>query len=109
MKPTIGRIVHLRLSAQCAQEINRRREDARRPESPIAASQPPDGAQVHVGNPVTEGDEFPMIVCRTWSETTVNGQVFLDGNDVLWTSSVVEGTEPGTWHWPERDWGTSRS
>ena len=42
-----------------------------------------------------------IVVCRVWSEETVNGQVFLDGNDTLWTSSVVEGTEPGTWHWPE--------
>jgi hypothetical protein len=94
--------VHLRLSAQCAAKINQRRRDAEnnsRSETP----RPHDGAQVHVGNPVAEGDEFPMVICRVWSEATVNGQVFLDGNDTLWTSSVVEGTEPGTWHWPERD------
>jgi hypothetical protein len=99
MKPTIGRIVHLRLSKECAEKINKRRNDGRRNDD----TRLDDGAQVHVGNPVAEGDEFPMIVCRVWSEKTVNGQVFLDGNDTLWTSSVVEGTEPGTWHWPERE------
>lgn len=32
----------------------------------------------------------------------VNGQVFLDGNDVLWVTSVVQGDKPGQWHEPER-------
>jgi hypothetical protein len=103
MNPTIGRIVHLKLSAHCAEEVNRRRNDAKGGE----ASARKDGTQIHAGFPVAEGDEFPMIVCRVRSETTVNGQVFLDGNDTLWTSSVVEGTEPGTWHWPEREEVTS--
>lgn len=102
MKPTIGSIVHLRLSANCAEEINRRRKDA------INASGRSDGAQVHVGNPVVEGDEFPMIVTRVWPPTAdgrgmVQGQVFLDGSDTLWACSVCEGAESGTWHSPERD------
>ena len=32
----------------------------------------------------------------------VNGQAFLDGNDVLWVTSAREGTEPGQWSWPPR-------
>jgi hypothetical protein len=33
----------------------------------------------------------------------VNGQAFLDGNDVLWITSAKEGTEPGQWSWPIRE------
>lgn len=96
MKPSIGRIVHLKLSADCADQINRRRE-------PGAGHSEgwPKGAQAHSGNPVREGEIVPMIVTLVFSEC-VNGQAILDGNDSLWVTSVKEGTEPGTWCWPER-------
>lgn len=105
MIPSLGRIVHLRLSAECALQINKRRADARA--SKVSTQMI--GVQVHVGNPVAEGDEFPLLITRVWAgpdkateHTAVNGQVFLDGNDCLWVTSVVQGDGPGQWHEPER-------
>jgi hypothetical protein len=98
MIPSIGRVVHIRLSAQCATEINRRRKDTQEKAADVRAGRAlmQHGEQVHTGNSVQEGDEFPLLICRVWDngqpakETTgVNGQVFLDGNDVLWATSVV--------------------
>ncbi len=64
------------------------------------------GVQVHVGNPVREGDAYPMLITRVWGnepESMVQGQVFLDGNDALWITSVAVGTGPRTYAWPTRD------
>lgn len=56
-------------------------------------------------NPHSVGQELPLIVCRVWpnefgDKPGVNGQVFLDGNQSLWVTSVGEGDQPGQWHWP---------
>lgn len=116
MKPSIGRIVHYKLSEQDATAINRRRQDA---STPLAADLVKDGigtqprtiaamgtgAQVHVGNHVTAGDVFPMLITRVWSDTpesAVQGQVFLDGNDVLWATSVCHGDGEHQYTWPGR-------
>jgi len=53
--------------------------------------------------------EAPAVVTRVWSATTVNARVLLDGNAVVWRTSVVyrdtfdgiEGT-PAVWTWPGR-------
>ena len=103
MKPSIGRIVHYILTSQDVGAINRRRVSG-------VGHGPnwPAGAQAHVGNPESTGEHVPMIICAVWPNEHgpnfdgVNGQVFLDGNDSLWVTSAKEGTEPGTWHWPER-------
>ncbi len=111
MQPTIGRIVHYKLSAHDAAEINRRRTDSksiaeRLQKTAAEAALPawPMGAQAHIGKPVTEGQVFPMVVVAVIPDDVhgVNGQVFLDGNDVLWVTSRAEGTEPHTWAWPPR-------
>lgn len=83
--PSVGRLVHYRLSAKDAETINHRRTQ-------------------HVGNPANEGDILPMIMVRVWPGDThgVNGQVLLDGNDQLWVTSVAEGDGPGTWSSPPR-------
>jgi hypothetical protein len=52
------------------------------------------------GNSVKAGDEFPMIIVRVWSrapkpDDAVNGQVFLDGHDTLWVTSVHAGPDDG--------------
>jgi hypothetical protein len=99
--PSVGRTVHLRLSASCAEQINRRRSDAQ------ANGIREDGAQAHIGNPVKEGDVFPLLITKVWGDeptesTAVNGQVFLDGNDCLWATSVVQGDGPGQWFEPPR-------
>lgn len=114
--PTIGRIVHYRLSADDATAINRRRttgasiaERMKIQVSQVESMQPltawPAGAQAHIGNEVKEGDTFPMLIVRCWGDTEtscVNGQVLLDGNDALWATSVSVGEGPRTWSWPGR-------
>lgn len=103
MIPSIGRIVHLRLSAECAKSINRRREDAKCSCIGNAAL----GCVVHAGNSVKEGDIFPLLITRVWADqptdqTAVNGQVLLDGNDTFWATSVAQGDGSGQWFEPPR-------
>lgn len=90
MIPGIGRIVHIRLSAGCAENINKERSNL---------------ASYNKGNSVKEGDIYPMIITNLWTDSptkdsSVNGQIFLDGNDVYWATSVRQGTENGTWFSP---------
>lgn len=59
------------------------------------------------GNPAHAGQQFPLLVTAVWSPQTVNGQVFLDGNDTLWVTSrqLDKGSFPpesGKWSWPVR-------
>lgn len=105
MIPTVGRIVHYTLTEGDVKEIERRRADARG--SAISADHT--GAQVHVGNPTSPGDVFPMLITRVWASpeqvtenTAIQGQVFLDGNDVLWVTSVQQGDGERQWHEPPR-------
>ncbi|GHA01607.1 hypothetical protein ACFOOM_12040 [Streptomyces echinoruber] len=99
-QPTIGRIVHYRLTEHDASDINRRREDWQR----MGGEHNQAGIVGHVGNHVSEGDLFPAVIVRVWNESTVtcNLQVLLDGIDTYWATSRAEGTESGTWAWPER-------
>lgn len=100
MEPTPGRIVLLKLSAQQAQEINRRRTTGAKIKLRMDSGTWPRGAQAHIGNEAKEGDVVPMMIVRVWSPEMVNGQVFLDGNDTLWATSVHEGDQPGNYSWP---------
>ena len=104
MTPTIGRIVHYRLSSQDAEAINRRRDHAAAHlRSKTGGAH--EGYQAHAGNSVNSGEAFPMIIVRTFGEgerAAVSGQVFLDGSDVFWATSLIEGGAPGQWTWPER-------
>jgi hypothetical protein len=117
--PTIGRIVHYRLSAGDAAQINRRRTTgqkiAERMASSVETSEPmerapvisgwPAGAQAHIGNEAKEGDTFPMMITKVWGDTptcAVNGQAYLDGNDVLWVTSASVGEGPRSFSWPTR-------
>jgi len=117
MVPTIGRIVHYRLDANDVEQINRRRTTGksiadrmktrvtRLEAGPEEAYAWPAGAQAHIGNEAKEGDTFPMLIVKCWGDTetsSVNGQVFLDGNDVLWATSVAVGEGPRTFSWPAR-------
>lgn len=101
--PTVGRIVHYRLSEQDAEAINRRRADAVRNRQGIADAAA--GYVAHSGNAASEGDVYPMIVVRAWggeADSHVNGQVMLDGNDTLWVTSVTAGDGPRSFFWPPR-------
>ncbi len=107
--PTLGQIVHYRLTQQDAAEISRRRTNSAAIRNMIVSHQWPAGAQAHIGNPVYAGEEVPLVVVVVWPNEFgerfhgINGQVLLDGNDSLWVTSVRDGTEPGTWHWPEAE------
>jgi hypothetical protein len=64
----------------------------------------------------SKGEHRPAIVVYVWPESsypggdTVQLQVFTDGSNdgaiyesgIVWQTSVHEGTDPCTWHWPER-------
>ncbi len=120
MIPTIGRIVHYRLSADDAAQINRRRTTGKsiadrmkleldrlnhERDAGVQAFAWPAGAQAHIGNEAQEGQVFPMLITRVWGETpesAVNGQLFLDGNDVLWITSTTAGDGPRQFTWPTR-------
>jgi hypothetical protein len=99
--PTIGRIVHYRLRGDQATVVNDARRHAR--DKCFLHLHEQHGTQLHTGNEVKAGDVFPMMVIRVWGDTpgcAVNGQVYLDGNDVLWATSVSVGEGPGTFSWP---------
>lgn len=94
MIPSIGRIVLYILSESDADVImNQRRVQ---PQSHVGDAK---------GNPVKAGDVFPMMITRVWGDTpesAVQGQVFLDGNDTLWVTSVMQGDGERQWHQPGR-------
>lgn len=99
-KPSIGRIVHYTLSEQDADHINRRRAHAKEQATLGGHNHP-----VHVGNSVSAGDVHPMTITRTWGDTpesSVNGQVMLDGNDLHWVTSRSQGEGNGHFQWPSR-------
>jgi len=91
MKPTVGRIVHYKLSEADISEINRRR-----------------ALYEFKGNPVSAGEVVPVIVAIVWPDEFgagipgINGQALLDGEDSLWICSRREGPNSGEWMWPER-------
>lgn len=92
MTPSIGRIVLYMLNEHDVGEINNRRGD-----SPADVST------------VVAGQEYPMLIVRVWSDSYVNGQVFLDGCDSYWTTSrnqvppdVSDDQKQGKWYAPPR-------
>lgn len=93
MIPSPGRIVAYTLTDHDVDQINRRRLDA---QNNRAVGQT--GFILHNGNAVISGQVFPMMITRVWGNdenTSVNGQVHLDGNDCLWVTSVTQGQTPG--------------
>lgn len=93
MTPSIGRIVHYVMSEGDANEANRRRTDGASIRRRLLNLHWHEGAQAHIGNPIKAGDVYPMLIVRCnplvddAPVPTVNGQVFLDGNDVLWVQN----------------------
>lgn len=55
----------------------------------------------HVGNTAFVGALCPMVVVKVNDQHgSVNGQVLLDGNDVLWVTDVQHGTGAGQYQIP---------
>lgn len=88
MEPTIGRIVHYRLSQQDLDYIASRVSQSYPGPSPLL-------------NALQEGDVCAAVVVRVW-DVGINLHVLLDGQLTHWATSRPEGTEAGTWSWPER-------
>lgn len=97
MKPTIGRIVHYKLSAADAQLINSSRSTRAKREGVVSQ---------HLGNHAEAGQVFPATIVRIFdpegSIGTANLQVTLDGVDVYWATSRKIGNDDGDWTWPPR-------
>jgi len=108
MRATLGRIVHYKLSVEDAEAIGRRRTTVAGIHLSMEAGRWPLGTQAHIGNPASAGECYPMIVTKVSPDQFgegldgVSGQVFLDGNDVLWVTQRTEGADPGQWAWPPR-------
>lgn len=86
--PTIGRLVHYKISAADVASINAKRIK--------------DGTS---GNTPGVGELYPATVVRKWGDhagATVNLQVHLDGPDTYWATSRCEGDSDGQWIWPPR-------
>lgn len=92
-------IVNYKLSAENAAQINRRRTNSQSIAERIKEKIWPTGAQAHIGNEAKEGQILPMVIVGIWSDTCVNGQVFLDGCDQFWVTSAPQGNEPGNWNY----------
>lgn len=87
--PQVGDVVLVRLNKTICDQINKRRADAQRNAERMRLEAL--GYQAHVGNEVRPELEYPMIITADWGNSPsacVNGQVFLDGNDVYWITSV---------------------
>lgn len=94
--PRRGQMVDYKLTQSDADQINAAR-DCRSPQhdSLVAA-----GVRLHRGDRASAGQVFPMLIVVVWSnsptpQTAVNGQVFLDGNDVVWITSRCQGDGEG--------------
>lgn len=95
--PVIGMIVRYKLDGSQANQINKRRGDF------IAAAPQSSGLAAHVGNAVQEEDIFPAMIVRVWGteiHSSVNLQVFLDGNDTFWATSVNHARQSSQYHDP---------
>lgn len=101
MGAKVGTPVLYTLGVGDVEAINRRRSDYgtfRRAASHEARGEGAlTGHQGHVGNPVSEGEQYPAVIVRVFdpSTTTANLQVFLDGNDAYWATSRQEGEGAG--------------
>jgi hypothetical protein len=91
-----------RLSAHDAEQVTRRRTDSRSVAARLDRGQWHQGAQAHIGAPVAAAERFPLLIVRVHRSGKVNGQVCLDGSDVLWVTERPRGREPGTWSWGRR-------
>lgn len=79
--PALGEMLLYRLDKKAVLRINKDRQS---------------GIGVR-GNIIKEGDTFAMMCTAHNIDGSINGQVFLDGNDHFWAVMVMYGHEPGQW------------
>lgn len=94
MIPSPGRIVEYTLNALDAQAIYERREHSR------WSNASRESVGIAYGNLASVGDIYPMVIVRVWGDSeaaAVNGQVLLDGIDIHWVTSRVQGDAEGQW------------
>lgn len=97
--------MHYMLNETDAEQINRRRTTGAEIAARITDEKWPLGAQAHIGNRAEAGQVYPMLIVRVWGNddvSSVQGQVFLDGNDVFWATSrsqVAEDSTDKQGHW----------
>ena len=91
MVPTIGRIVHYKVSENDVQHYTFR---------------PMDHPSFNLPYP---GDVFPMVITNVNPDSdgvvrTLSGNVIVNNGTMFWTGSVTEGLGdvPGQWFWPPR-------
>lgn len=98
-QPSIGRIVHYRLTEGDVEAIETRTPQYRTGTSSLGGEY-----SVFQRNPVHAGQDYPALVVAVFdpSVTTANLMVQLDGHGQYWATSRTEGDEPGHWHWPPR-------
>lgn len=90
MQPTIGRIVHYKLSEGDCERIVK------------LANRPHADGSSPMTNSARPGDVFPAVIVRVWEGSCVNARVLLDGELDLWVTSRSEGEHDGFWQWPPR-------
>ncbi len=103
---SVGRTVHYTLTVQDADNINQLRADSAKTTALVQSQFGGLPGQKHVGNAVSAGEVYPMVVTKVLGEGLVNGQVLLDGNDQLWVNAAGEGAGEGNWAWPAIVGGT---
>jgi len=81
MPPAYGQNVVYRLTVSDVHEIEMQRS----------------AVEHYVGSPVEPGMARPAIITMVMDLNVVNLQVFLDGNDPLWTTNVPKGNGQGEW------------
>lgn len=89
MKPTIGRIVHYKLTAEDRQNL-----------ATLA------NISGRYSNTASGYNNEPVaaIITAVWSETTINVQLIIDGHaNTLWKTSINQGDGNGQWSWPPRE------
>lgn len=103
--PVLGEWVHYTLSQTDAEAINAKRAAYSSQTDGLddVTAEKLKGYQEFRGNFAQAGQTYPAIVVRSWSGTSANLQVLLDGTDTYWTTSVSpseEAGEPGHYAFP---------
>lgn len=45
------------------------------------------------------GDALPLVVTAVGANNQISGQLFLNGDAMVWVECAGLGTEPGQWQW----------